>query len=271
MVAHRRAAYREASDFFESNLPRFKSLIAKEPKNTRWSFELANLLSLQADVLSILGAAERNRARENLTEADRILRALIEQDPANREWLFTSIKVDLKNTQLNLAEGRFEAVQQTLDRVRPQLESLVKAEPTDRNFRGWLITVLRANAQLGFSRGSKPEESLRRALTEARALIKEDRADDRIVGECMQAYIISGLMADMTGNTSAAMEFYVSAFELARDRMDTCADYHILDPALRSLALLGQKEKHARLLARLSAYSYVPIFPWPEIKPSPFR
>ena len=264
-IAEQQGEFAEALKQFSAQASQLEQLVSKEPGTARWREELVNgALLFQADVY--LATGQPAAAGERLREARRLIDELVAHDSSNRLWLAVSLGTGLKEAILVRLQGDTAAAAGMLERVRPQLESLSAAEPTDRRFAHWLATAWRVEAQV-----REPSDIAAAAAAAARATelgekaIREGRATDTDVGECATAFEVAGEIASQTGAGAAARNDWTRAAEMLAPRLNGTRDWRLLDPAARVAAKLGRSEDARATISKLTQLGYVPLDPWPDM------
>ncbi|HXQ45254.1 MAG TPA: protein kinase, partial [Caulobacteraceae bacterium] len=191
-VAEQQGEFAEALKQFSAQASQLEQLVSKEPGTALWREELVNgALLFQADVYMATG--QLAAAGERLREARRLIDELVAHDSSNRLWLAVSLGTGLKEAILVRLQGDPVAAAGMLERVRPQLESLSAAEPTDRRFAHWLATAWRVEAQLRASSDMPAAAAAAaRAVELGEKVIRDGRAADTDVGECATACEVAG-------------------------------------------------------------------------------
>jgi hypothetical protein len=152
-----------------------------------------------------------------------------------------------------------------LDEIRPQLESLVAAEPTDRTFVLRLAMAWRMEAQVrAAAERQDAAAAAARAVELGEKLIREGRTTNADAGECALACVVAGEIAARAENNAAARGYWQHAADLLAPRLPGTRDWRLLDPAARVAAWLGRSEEARAKIAQLTLLGYVPLDPWPD-------
>jgi serine/threonine protein kinase len=264
-VAEPQGEFAEALKEFSIQEAQLEQLVLAEPGTALWRSRLANsALLFQADVEMATGQLAEAAGR--LRDARKIIDGLVAQDPSNRRWLAVSLCCRLKAAILDRRQGDAASAAQLVDEVRPQLESLSGAEPTDRKYVGWLATAWRIEAQLR-APADKPAAAAAaaRAIDLGERLIREGRAVDADVGECASACNVAGEIAAEAGESAEARGDWQHAEKILAPRLQGTRDWRLLDPEARVAAWLGRSEDARATIASLTQLGYVPLDPWPDV------
>jgi hypothetical protein len=204
-------------------------------------------------------------AREQLYKARALLDELVAHDPSNAGWRTISLLSHLLEVVLFRQQGDRAGATRLLDDIRPQLEKLSKAEPTDRILARWTVWVPRMKAQLAAAAGSPDAvEAGRRAVELAAKLTAEERMSDADLGECAMASFVMGEIALQAGAPEAARVHWEHAAKLLEPRLPTTRDWRLLDPAARTAFRLGHTAASNAIVTQLRQLGYVPLDPWPN-------
>jgi eukaryotic-like serine/threonine-protein kinase len=261
-AAFQQGDFSEALERYRDEASRLESLLARDSVDMKWKFELADSLSKQVNVLIATGRLAD--ARERLARASAILKTLVAHDPANRIWLDASLNARMKEIMLEQAGGQLSSASAGITEVRTKIESLVVAEPADRKFVGRLMTALRLESELRLETGSSDAaETANRAVEHAASVVNDPRVD-KILGECAQAHVTAGRVADAAGQREVARRHWERALDMLKAHVVDSRDCLLLDPAARALALLGRHDESLKLVTRLHGLGYRPLRPWPD-------
>jgi hypothetical protein len=204
-------------------------------------------------------------ARESLAQGRILIDALVVQDPSNRLWLQTSLNARLRGAMVDKSAGDTTMAARVVGEIRPRLETLAAAEPSDRGFAQWLALALRVESQLCLAGGRVDAAGdAARAIELGERLIQDHGATASEVGECAQACLAAGEIAFRAGDRGGAQKDWQRANELLAPRLADSRDWRLLDPAVRVAAVLGHPEKARVLIDQLSQMGYVPLDPWPS-------
>jgi tetratricopeptide (TPR) repeat protein len=259
-VAERSGHLAEALEQFSTQAAMLESLARQEPSTARWLFRLADSLVFQAGVRIARGEGEA--AAEILARARALMDALVTQDPKNRPWLAT--QANLRLTILSLPAADLASRQLDLDAIRARLAELVAAEPSDRSYPARLATAWRLEARFRLAAArADAAEAAARAVEIGESLMKDTRADDRLIGELAQSYLIAGGIARTMGKNGRAHQCWDHVIDLLGSRATGSNDWRLLDPLARAFACLGRQAESRALTERLGALGYHPLEPWP--------
>jgi tetratricopeptide (TPR) repeat protein len=262
-VAERRGDFSEALERYRDQTSRLEALLARDSKDMGMRQSAALALSLQVDVLAATG--RRAEAREILTRALAYFDTVVAHDPANARWLNNSLTTRVKEVWLDRAEGRVPLAVNRLEEIRPRIERLAVTEPSDRNLAGLLVTVWRLEAELRQTAGrADASDAANRAVECAASVVKPGLVDSKILGECAQAHVIAGIIAESTGQRDPALRHWRRVLEMLEARLLDSNDWRFLDPAARALAFVGRVDESRAIITRLHTLGYRPLQPWPE-------
>lgn len=256
-----------AAERYAAQVAQLEALMAREPGTAKWRLRLVEGLQFHADVLGSLG--NHQAIGESLSRARPIIDALVAQDPKNSLWALTAMSLRVRQAAYHLSTNNADAARPHLEIARETLERLSAAEPSQALFKRWLATACRLEAQ---RRGSSGETEASAAALKAcelgEAIAKAGKMDNRDRGELAQAYIVAGTQAQKAGDDETARQHWSRALESLAPHLAKTADWRLLDPAARAFALLGEREKNGEIIARLEAFGYQPLEPWPQASPS---
>ena len=261
-LAEQQGEFGEAMKQYSMQASQFERLAQADPGSVGHLRNEANALLYQVDIEMATGRFAS--AAGILGQAQNLLEALVAHDPSNLGWRGTLLNARLKKAFLARQQGETADASRILNEVLPHLEGLSATESTDRKFALRLATAWRLNAQLQSTSGD-PEAtaSATNAVTIGKKLISEGRATDSDIGECALAYIVSGSIAEQSGDHSEARRCWSLADELIAQRARGSADWRLLDPAARAAALTGRVTEARALEDKLKFIGYVPLDPWP--------
>jgi tetratricopeptide (TPR) repeat protein len=253
-------------DQFVAQTRQLEQLVKAAPDTAKWKYKLADAFLFCADIHMFRG--QLTAARESLAQGRTLIDALVLQDPSNRLWLQTSLSARLRGAIVSKSEGDATTAAGVVDEIRPQLETLATAEPSERGFAKWLALAWRVESQLCLAGGrADAAVDVARAIELGEGLVRDHGATAIEVGECAMAYLAAGEIALRAGDRTAAQKDWQRAQELLAPRLANSRDWRLLDPAARVAAVLGHPEKARALIARLSQMGYVPLDPWPNVNP----
>jgi len=247
-----------------------RGLVSSEPKTPEWRKELVDNALLN-EIIIYIATGQLAAAESRAAEARTLLDELVRHDPANREWLHISLRARLEEVDLAKLGGDIPAGAGLLEQVRPQLEALHAAEPTDRRFVIWLASAWRQEAQLrALSGRSNAAIAASRATDLGEMLIREGRATDPDVAEFAKACDVAGEIAAKAGDSAAASRYWKEGMDALAPRLPGTRDWRLLDPAARLELRAGRADEARATMAQLSSFGCVPIDPWPEAgRPDP--
>jgi serine/threonine protein kinase len=240
-----------------------EGLVLAEPRTARWRFGLADNYLYRVDVLLAMGRFAD--AREQLGKAQGLLDELVAHDSSNRRWQTESLHSRLLDAALLRQQGDGAAATRLIDEIRPQLEKLSVAEPSDRMIARWTASALRMEAQLDLATGRPGAHAAAvRAAELGEKLVHEGRATNADVGECALTSVVLGEIALQASDAEVARHHWEHAAKLLDPRLSGSLDWRLLDPAARAAARLGHTDMAQTIVAQLARIGYVPLDPWPE-------
>src|ERR1019366_1168097 len=204
-------------------------------------------------------------AESLLRQAQGLYDTLAAHDASNLRWRFASLNARLIQAMLARQRGDPADAGRLVDDALPQLEAVSATEPSDRSIALRLATVWRLRAQL------QPRASQQAAATAAthavaigERLLRDGRATDADVGECATAYVVSGEIASLLGDTAEARHDWLRAAEMLAPRTGRGRDWRLLDPGARAAAWMGRSDEARAAIRQLNLIGYVPLDPWPN-------
>ncbi len=148
--------------------------------------------------------------------------------------------------------------------LRPRIEELSAAEPSDRLLVRWKVWAYRLEALTDRALGQDARPAITRAVDAAGTLVQEQRATNADVSEYASALNFMGEIASAAGQGGVARRCWERTAELLAPRITGCRDWRLLDPAARAADDLGRTELAREIIAQLNQIGYVPLEPWPE-------
>lgn len=264
ITAEQQGNFNDALHHFTQQTTQLEELVQRENQTARWQLGLANSLTLRSGLLAHLGAA--SEAGTALDQARRIMNTLIIQDPKNRQWLRTTMNIQLNQAELLLVSTNPALAGPFIQDAKKHLQELIAEAPTDRTYVGRLATAWRMEAQLRYITGqSQADEAVKQAIELGDSLIKEGRADNRVVGEFAESCLLAGRIALAKGRREQALSHWRRTLDLLTPRLSNSQDWRLLEPAARALALLGRQKESLALIAQLEHLGFHPIETWPEM------
>ena len=262
-IADEQGEFVEALDQYVAQTTDLEALTLAEPRTMPWRFNLADSLVFQSNIYMATGRLAE--AGQRLKEACRLMDALVAYDPANRHWAGAHLHYRLQAALLARRQGDLPEATRLVGDVRPSLEHLAAAEPSDRKFARWLVTAWRLEAQLRAAAGRPDAETAAaRAVELGERLIHDGGAADADLGECALACVVAGEIVSRDGNGAAALRHWERAAALLAPRLAGTRDRRLLDPAARAAAHLGRPGEAHAWITLLTSLGYVPLDPWPE-------
>jgi len=251
-----------AAECFAAQVEQMESLVAREPGSVKWRVRLIEGLQFHADILSTLGRPDA--LGESLSRARPIIEALAAQDPKNSQWALLAERLRIRQAAYCLAVGKPSEAEPHLELARHNLQRLATAEPSQIIFRSSLATAWRLEAQRRrvMDRANAAAAALK-AFELGEAIAQAGKLDNRDRGELVHAWAVAGMLAEDAGQHDSARRHWERGRELIAAHLAVSTDWRILDPAARVYALLGERAKSNATIARLSAFGYRPLEPWP--------
>ena len=261
-IADQQGEFGEALTQYVAQTTGLEALTRAEPRTMPWRFNLADSLVFQANIY--LATGRPAEAGQRLKEACRLMDALVAYDPANYHWAGAFLHYRLQEALLARLQGDFPEANRLAGEVRPALERLAAAEPSDSKFARWLVTAWRLEAQLRAAAGrTDAEVAAARAAELGEQLIRAGGAADADLGECALARVVAGEVAFQAGDSATARRHWERAAGLLAPRLAGTRDRQLLDPAARAAAHLGRADDAGAMIEQLTSLGYVPSDPWP--------
>ena len=91
------------------------------------------------------------------------------------------------------------------------------------------------------------------------------RLNDERLGKLASIYVARGQLQAAMEQPEQAQQSWQHAVQLLSDRASTARLPLLLDPWVRALMLLGRYEEVEATYDELSARTYKPLRPWPEV------
>ena len=251
----------EAVTFFSEQLRHLQRLRNLEPDNVRWSEEWSDALVLRAGV-----QAQRGRlidARQDVDAAAAHAAALARQDPDNRTWAVAHGITRLWQAHLDAIAAPASA-EVHARAAETLLAKALAAQPKDMLALRQLARTHVVRARLALAR--RDLAATRSQLHDAARLL--DSAGDTIDDEYSRVLradtlVLEGEAAQLAGDDVAAHR----SWQLARQRLlaesTGTLPFARLDPLVRVLQHLGQREQSRPYRERLAQAGFVPLVPWP--------
>jgi serine/threonine-protein kinase len=259
-IAEGDGRYTEAIECYTEMTSRVEKLAALEPTNALWRFKLVESIAYTGSVRVLLG--QRSEAAASYARARTLSDALTAQDPGNQQWLATALGLHLLQVTLLIADNDLIAGSALLGETRGKLDALAVAEPLSRVFTGRLADAWRLEAWMrATAHRADAREAAERAVDLGEMLIKESRADDRVVGEFAASCVLAGRIAFAQARPEAAQRHWSHVLEVLAPRLANSNDWRFLDPAAQALLLLGRSDEARPLTERLRRFGYHPIDP----------
>jgi eukaryotic-like serine/threonine-protein kinase len=266
IIAEQQGQFPEASRQFSVQEAQLEQLVSRDPGTPDFKEELAGN-ALMHEALVGMATGELLAAGDRLIRAQKLLDELVALDSSNQYWLSVSLHCRLIEAILARGRGDPAAAARFLDDVRPQIESLMAAEPAERRLVLWLATAWRLDAQLRASSDlAAAATAAARAVELGEKLIREGRATDADLGECAKAGVVAGEISARSGSGAAAQRDWQRAGEILAPRVQGSSDWQLLDPAARAAAWMGRLEEARATISRLTQLGYLPLDPWPDLK-----
>jgi serine/threonine protein kinase len=239
-----------------------EGLVLAEPRTARWRFRLADTQLYRTEVLMAMGRFAE--AREQLLQAQGPLGELVAHDTGNRHWLIASLHSRVLEAELARQRHDWTAAGRVIGDIRPQLERLSAAEPSDRVLARWTASASRIEAQLDLAAGLPGATvAVGRAVDACEKLVHDGRATDADLGECALSSVVRGEVTSKEGDAAAARHIWEHAAELLAPHLGRTQDWRLLDPAARAALWLGRTDAAQAITAQLNRLGYVPLDPWP--------
>ena len=252
----------EALSQYAAQATILEGLVLAEPRTARWRFRLADTQLYRTEVLMAMGRFAE--AREQLVQAQAPLNELTKHDPGNRHWLIALLHSRVLEAELARQRRDWTVSEGVIGDIRPQLEKLSAAEPSDRVLERWTASASRIEAQLDLAADLPgASDAAGRAVDKCEKLVHDGRATDADLGECALSSVVRGQVSFKAGDTAAARHLWEHAAELLAPQLGRTQDWRFLDPAARAALYLGRSNAAQAIIAQLDKLGYVPLDPWP--------
>jgi len=263
-IAEVQGDYSEAVTQYTTQSKQLEYLAEADPKTATRRQYLATALLYVVTIDMVTGRYAA--ARESLARAQKLLDGLVAHDAENVDWRSLSQNALLEEASLSRRRGDIADARRIVDKALPQLDAISAREPTDRAFAELLLHAWRMKAQFQFFEGETGAAgSATRAVELGERLSQSEGASGAELGECANAYLISGEISAKSGDVGAARHDWLRAAELLAPRMRGSRDWRLLDPYARSAARLERFEEARDAIEKLNQLGYVPIEPWPDL------
>jgi eukaryotic-like serine/threonine-protein kinase len=261
-VAERAGDYPEAIARFGAQAARIESLLKTDPRAGRLRQRLATALGLQSDVMAVAGQV--GEAIERRQRSQKIFGELVNQDPANAEWLLSALSVQLKVAVLLRAQGDLARATQLVRECRPEVERLAKGEASNRAATALLAAVWRVEAQCRDAAGEpNASDAAAQAVAISKQLVEQNRASESNLGDYANTCVVAGSITRRSGDADTARRHFEAAIEVVQGRAANSNHWRLLDPLARALMLVGRTEESRVIIERLQRLGFQPLEPWP--------
>lgn len=256
--------FTEARARYEEQVRRIEALVAAEPGTARWQVRLAEALAFTSDL-----AAASGRRAEALAEIRRS-RALIDplcaKDPANRAWQKLALTKRFREAEFLFAEGKLDESVRLAAEVHTEIEKLVQADASVRNFLVTQMQCWRLEADLQAARnGPDATVMATKAVQLGEKLLAADSSNN---SNARNGFLLTCVTAaaihQRAGDPATAETLWRRVVSLAGPQSEQSRDWRLLDPVVRALVGLGRLDEARPLVARLATLGYRPLSPWPE-------
>ncbi|HLP09550.1 MAG TPA: serine/threonine-protein kinase [Opitutaceae bacterium] len=266
-VAEQLGEFAEAKDRYAKQAAILEDLVRREPKTARWKFRMANSCLYQADLALRTGALAA--ADQTLERICSLMDELVALDPNNRRWAATRFFAWLEKAASARNRNEFMTARRLVTETRRGLERLVAEEPSAWGYVRWQAKawILEAgmNADIDLPTAAEPAQRAIETIDRLMGVSRPTRAD---IGDCAQACVLAGGIADRMGKPALARQRFERATDILKPLLSHSRDWRLLDPAARTAAALGHLDEARSIVAQLSRYGYVPLDPWPpEVAP----
>ena len=259
----RRGRLADSSTHFQQSAAYREAVANADPDNAIERYRWAMAKLFVAYNHSIVGNLDN--AGSGLLEVVETLRVLTDADPENREWQRTYAQALMRLAAVQVATLRPAA----LETARRAVElSGVVVDEQARDREGARIAAL-AQLQLALILQSRGDTSIASAHADAALRLLQPhrelaRTDFRVAGALGQALATCASFAGGSDDTALARDYLEDAKDVLSVHAETSAYDLVLDPWVRVLHALGEREAAAAAQSTLSDGGYRPLVPWPE-------
>ena len=255
-VAERDGRYEDALAGYVEMTTRMAEILALEPNVARAKNRFAESLYLKGLAQNILG--QRDEGLRTFNQAKTTREQLVAQDPRNRDWAVSLLKIELQRAMLLVARGERAAAQQLVDATRERLAALVQEQPSSLLFTRYLTAAWRLEAWLRLTADrADASAAINAALEIGEKMLRDFRREDWARAEFAQTLLLAGRIAARDQQPDRAKTYWERAYAtVAPSLADFPHDWRFHDPAAQALTLLGRPEEAAPLRERLKKFRY---------------
>ena len=242
-----------------------RSLSLEEPDNAERQFDWATSAQWIVDIASITG--DIDRADELLDQIMSVFDELVGRDEENKEWLRSSLTARIYKGYLLAARSLWDTARENATQSTALIEELIAEEASDLMAREQLVDAYQLIAWTGHGTGdfASALNSNEKALSNMQVVQQAGRLNDDRLGKLASIYVVRGQLQAVLAQPEQARQSWQHAAQLLSERASTARSPLLLDPWVRVLMLLGRYEEAEETYIELTASSYKPLKPWPEL------
>jgi tetratricopeptide (TPR) repeat protein len=262
-IAIRLGEFERAERLYRQSVELLDYLVQQEPGNKEFLHRAVVARGFIAKTLALTGRPGESLAM--LEEDLEIQRALVRHDPGNKDWLQTLVILETRVARLVGIDGHASRATALAADAMDHLEPLIDLKKSDPTFMGKKIECYELNSRLNLRSGQIEEATrlMEMALETARETYGADMDSHDNLATLALALVLSGDVNRAAGGMPAARAAWREAVRLLQPMAADSTDYEILDPLIRSLISLDQRQRAEPLIIRLQATGYRPLEPWP--------
>lgn len=262
-IAIRLGEFERADRLYRQSVEIIEYLGEQEPGNKEFAYRAVVARGFIAETLAVTGRPGESLAM--LEEDLEIQRALVRHDPANKDWLQTLVILETRVARLLGIDGEGSRATALAADAMDHLETLIGLKISDPTFMDKKVECYALNSRLNLRSGRIGDAIalMETALETARETYRTDMDSHDNLATLALALVLSGDVNRAAGGMPAARAAWREAVRLLEPAAADSTDYKILDPLIRSLISLDQRQRAEPLITRLRATGYRPLEPWP--------
>ncbi|HJP97537.1 MAG TPA: toll/interleukin-1 receptor domain-containing protein [Rhodanobacteraceae bacterium] len=264
-VAERKGDLSGALHLFTTQAEQLGALRAKHPEDVRWLIAWSAAKQHQTEALQLVGQV--GQAKASIDAVVAALEALVEKDPANRDWQAELAASLVRRAYVDAAAKDASAADAASSRAVGILETNAREADAhvDKSVTSWLSRAWRLRAVLALQRGhaKAASDAAGQSLEEATRGAATDAVDDEALADRADALLTVGAV-ERARSPDVTPPTWKQAYALLATRAPGSHYWRLLDPWVRVCRLTGDDAGARIALDRLNLIGYVPLQPWPE-------
>jgi eukaryotic-like serine/threonine-protein kinase len=263
-LALRQGHLADAETYFGEQVAALRYNIAKEPRNLDWQENYILALQWLMEAQAMQGKVAE--ARSSLDLAMPLATELHKQDASNNLWRLSLGRCHWWQAQLDAREDS-PAAMSTASAAAELLDEAHRIEPENEIVLSWLVLTKNLQCQLALAEDDLSTASRNCAEAErlARAAFKEN-ATELLRIRLAESRLLQGDLAQRRGEPLVARQAWREVRRLLTADTDS-TPFERLDPLLRAMTALGERNQAEPLRQRLHAAGYVPLRPFADATP----